>query len=204
MRVLLVRHGESESNANNVFAGSLDAPLTKKGHMQAEKCAETLKHESIDKIVTTDLSRAKVTAAYIQKFHDLELEVNNGFTEMNFGKFEGLTYQDILDKYPKEAIEWRDHYVEYTLPEGESLEVFYERVNTTYTRFLTALRFDKSIDYDNYTVAIVAHGGVIQSILTQIYMNDIESYWKFGIDNCGIAIVEYLNGFPILKGLNIK
>lgn len=204
MRVLLIRHGESESNVNQTFGGTTDALLTKKGHMQAEKCAETLKAEKIDKLITTDLSRAKVTAEYINKYQNLDIEINNNFSEMNFGKFEGMTYQEILDQYPKEAIEWRDHYVEYTLPEGESLETFYERSNTAFTRMMTALRFDRSINYDDYTVAIVAHGGTIQSILTQIYMNDIESYWKFAIDNCGIAIVEYLNGFPILKGLNIK
>jgi phosphoserine phosphatase len=80
MRILLVRHGESEHNAG-LKKEIIDSPLTKKGIMQAKKVAKRLKKFKIDKIYTSNLSRAKKTAEIIS--HEIKVPVKKEFHELS-------------------------------------------------------------------------------------------------------------------------
>ena len=66
-----------------------------------------------------------------------------------------------------------------------------------------AIKFiDEKIDLNEDTV-LVTHWGVINTILSYYFSNGLDSYWKFSVENGGIVVIEFLDGYPILKGLNI-
>ena len=80
--VIMVRHGESESNKKNVFTGQQNTPLTELGIKQAALAAEALKNVHIDKIYASDLTRAYNTGLPIAKSHGLEIEKNENLREI--------------------------------------------------------------------------------------------------------------------------
>ncbi len=95
-KLIFVRHGESEAARDNIFAGTIDSPLTEKGISQARATAQNLKGRNITKIITSDLSRAADTAKIIKEELGLtsEIEIWPEITEYNWGEFEGTVFED--------------------------------------------------------------------------------------------------------------
>ncbi len=195
MRFILVRHGESEMNVLRRFCGHTDAPLTEKGHEQAEFTAEKLKVEHVDRIVASDLSRAFETALKIATHHEAPVESSEAFREMDFGEWEGLTYDEILSGFPEKSKEWVDDYFKTPCPGGESLITFYDRI----TQAFQALKKETK---KGESVLLAAHAGVIQAILSKELMDDVKGYWRFKINNCGVAFLDYETEFAVLTRLD--
>jgi len=196
MKFILVRHGQTDFNIHRRFGGHTDVPLNDTGIKQAEMASKKLKTEEIDKAYCSDLSRAKKTAEAIMHHHDLPLKYSDSIREMNFGSWEGLTYDEILKNYPAESEAWVRDYTNVPSLDGESLATFYDRIGVAFERI-------KSEVESHDTVLIVAHSGVIKSILCRELIGSVDSFWKFKVDNGGIAILEYDHDFPILTALNM-
>ncbi|MBU6423779.1 MAG: phosphoglycerate mutase family protein, partial [Chloroflexi bacterium] len=81
-----VRHGESEANAARRYAGQADSPLTERGRQQAEAVAAALRGVRLDRVVSSDLSRARDTAAAIAREHGLAVEVFPELREVDVGE----------------------------------------------------------------------------------------------------------------------
>ncbi len=194
MEIIFVRHGESELNKRGVFCGWTDSPLTLKGIEQAHEVSRKLKDETIDRIISSDLDRCYKTAEIINKNHKSEIELNSELKELNFGQWEGLSYEDICNKYPKESKRWQEDHNYYKVPMGESLDEMYKRVNNAFEVIKKGQGKER--------ILIISHAGVIRSILSKEISGGIKDYWKFKIDNCGIARLEYVDDFPVLKGIN--
>jgi len=196
VRFILVRHGQTSWNINKKFCGHSDIPLNETGVDQARVASEKLKDEHIDKAYSSDLSRAVQTAESVMSNHDLPLIQNTTLREMYFGKWEGLTYDEIHKNYPTEADVWVKDYMNVPSLGGESLKSFYERVGKAFDDIKNEVQ-------EHDTVLIVAHAGVVQSILTKEIIGAVDGYWKFRVDNGGIAILDYDHEFPILTALNM-
>ena len=110
MKFILVRHGETEWNTSRKFGGHTDVPLNDTGRKQAKAAGEKLMGEHIDRVYCSDLSRAVDTAEAIMHYHDLKVEYDAKIREMNFGIWEGLTYDEIHEGYPEEAEKWVKDY----------------------------------------------------------------------------------------------
>jgi alpha-ribazole phosphatase len=190
MRVFLLRHGETYGNINHEFAGFTDTMLTEKGIQQAKDTHPKLVGESFDVVYASSLTRAVDTALYASDKEPVKID---GLKEMNFGIFEGLTYKTIQEKYPEEVKKWERLKSDYNFETGESLKAFFDRVISTYKD----LRSTQSGD-----LLIVAHSGVIRSIIAHEISRGFDDYWKYQIDNCGLAVIRYLDDFPILEALN--
>jgi len=196
MKIILVRHGETQWNTTGRFGGHSDVPLNEKGKNQAEAAGQKLKSNTFDRVYCSDLSRAVDTAAAIIKHHDINVKYTPTIREMYFGKWEGLTYKEILKSYPEQSKEWVKDFTNVACLEGESMKTFYDRIAQAFDEI-------KSEAKDDETILVVAHSGVIRSILTKELLGSIDGYWKFKIDNGSIAILEYDKEFPILVGLNM-
>ncbi|MBN2796794.1 MAG: histidine phosphatase family protein [Clostridia bacterium] len=192
MKVYLLRHGETVGNVKGTFAGNTDTPLTEFGIEQGKLAYNKLKDVDIDVVISSPLSRAVDTANLVIS-HPLILDER--LKEMHFGLFENMTYQEICEHYPDQIITWQNEGLYYTFPEGESVKSFYDRVIEGYLNILETHR-EKNI-------LIVAHSGVIRSILAHEISEKFEHYWKYKIDNCGLAIIEYHKGYTILSGSNL-
>jgi len=128
-KMIFVRHGQSEANLAKIFAGHTDIPLTELGRCQAENTARFLKDYPIDVIYASDLLRAMQTAEPTAQMHGLEIIPNERLREIYAGDWEGVSFSDLLEKYPKEFGDvWRNDCGRAHPENGESVLALSERI----------------------------------------------------------------------------
>lgn len=204
MRVVLLRHGESEANVKRLFAGHLDTPLTERGRAQAEQAALYMGWYHFVRVAASPLERAYETALLATELDlrgegavdYIEIEKWPEFKEMAFGLCEGMTMDAIKTEFPALAEAFAADYANAVYPEGESLTGFYQRVVKAYETFLESCR---GLEGD---VLLVTHSGVIRAILAHEISCGFEGYWRYRVENCGFAVIEYDGRFPILSEIN--
>jgi alpha-ribazole phosphatase len=182
IELILVRHGETNSNVKGTYLGWTDIGLNEKGIQQAFLAKEKLKGEKVDAIFCSPLKRARRTAEIINENLSLEINHCEGLKERNFGCWDDLTYQEITHKYPKEYECYTNDWVNYCIKGGESAKQSYERT----TGFIKDL-IGRS---DNGTFIIVTHLGCIRNILAFLLELNIEGAWHFRVDNAGITRIQ--------------
>lgn len=191
-RVILVRHGESEMNRDGIFFGWLDPKLTEKGIEQARGAKSVIEKFKYDEIYSSDLSRARETAEIVN-YQGLSLKISEELRELNFGIFEGLTYSEINEKYPVEVEFWKKEWKSYNYEHGENVTQLQKR----------AVDFLDKLDKEEKDIVVVTHWGVINCILSHYITGGLDGYWKFALNTGGVSVLEFRDGFPVLKGLNI-
>lgn len=180
-RVYIVRHGETDYNATGRWQGALDIPLNAQGRQQAALLAQWLvaQGETIDRIYTSDLTRAHETAEIIAKVHNLEVEKDLRLRETNVGVFQGLTNHEIDAQYADIRHAWNndDHYV---IPNGESRMQVHDRMMEVWQEWTNQLPLRH--------LMIVSHGGAIRWLLRGLFPNiDHDSYH---LPNTSLTIVQ--------------
>ena len=156
-----------------------------------------MKDIQFDAIYSSTLKRANETAEIIAKHQTADVVALNALKEMNFGIWEGKKFSQIKAENGELLNQWFVDFETFKVPEGESVKEMFERVVTAYKTIIEPY----SLDSDT-KIAIVAHGGVIQSLLSFLCFGDNTGYWKFRIDNCGVNKIEYAMGYPVIQGLN--
>jgi broad specificity phosphatase PhoE len=135
IRILLIRHGETEWNRLHRFQGRSDVPLNQRGREQARALAAALKEEPLVAIYSSPLSRALETARIVKRFHPLiHLFVEEGLIEMDLGEFDGMEAQEWATRYPEFLATWREDPSSVHMPGGESLGDVQSRVLDTLER----------------------------------------------------------------------
>jgi probable phosphoglycerate mutase len=160
-RLVAIRHGETDWNAEGRMQGQLDAPLGRRGRWQAARLAASLGDEGIEAIVASDLSRALDTARALGAALGLPVAVDPRLRERCFGIFEGSTYAEIEVRWPAEAERWRRHDADFG-PEGG------ERLVDFAARSVAAVRAVAEA-HPGRTVAVVTHGGVLDCLYRDAY-----------------------------------
>ncbi len=194
LRLILIRHGETLWNQHHRFQGFSDIELSPKGMSQAKKLAESLKEEVIVKIYTSPLIRARQTAEEIARYHDCQVIVVQDLKELNQGRLEGLTAEDLRKDYPDFLRNWIQNPESAQLPEGESLGELQRRAWAAILR----------IKEENFkeTVAAVAHSFVNLTILCQILEIPLQRFRKLRQEAAAKNIIEFTDKGAILRGLN--
>lgn len=165
-KLLLVRHGETDWNADGRLQGQTDRPLSDFGRKQARRLADELAAEGFEAIYSSDLARARETAEIIGARLGLPVELDSDLREKDWGTWEGLT-----------AVE-RDR-VEFA---GESTEAHQERI-------LRALRRISQSHPDGTSILVVTHGGSIRRVQTAALGMALPV-----VENCGRWLCAYENG----------
>lgn len=181
-KVILIRHGETEWSYQKRYCGFTDIELNEKGRQQARRLLKRLSKEKIHKVYSSDMKRTVQFAKIV--FKDLPVEELLDLREMNFGIFEGLTYQDIMEKYPRVYGEWLGSPLDIIITQGEGLKILARRVRK-------ALRIILSQN-SNKTVAVFTHGGPIRVILCDILRLDLKEIWQTEIGLASISIIEFV------------
>lgn len=192
--LILVRHGETDSNKRGTYLGWTDVALNAAGLEQAESARMILKDYPIDRIYASPLLRAWKTAEIINRGRDIPIAAAEGLKERNFGVWEDLTYHEIVEKYAEEYGMWvKDP--GYCIRGGESTLQAYERVNGFTDRILS--------QYQGKTILLVTHLGSIRNILAHLLGMGMEGCWRFRVDNGGITRLEINDeGYAYLTQLN--
>ena len=152
-QLLLIRHGETTWNAEHRIQGQLDIPLSPLGVLQSARLAECLANEPIDAVYSSGQSRAWLTAAPLAARLGLEVIAEPRLRERSFGIFEGLTLDEVAERYPAEFKKWRERDPAWRPEGGESGQQLIDRV-------LSAVS-DIGIKHPSQTVVLVSHGGVL-------------------------------------------
>ena len=192
----LVRHGRTNGNALRQLHGATDLPLDPIGLRQAERIADRLAAEvRADALLTSPLSRALTTAEIIGQRMNLIPTIVPGLVEMNFGDLEGLTLEAVAERYPDLAIQALDMEDQDLIwPNGESRKQFHSRVRETFQEVLTT--------YANHAVIVVAHGGVLGSLLAQIEGRSPNDWRAYQLANCSLSHVDFLAQHTVVHFLN--
>ncbi len=156
-RVILIRHGFSQANAENRFAGHSNFPLSDIGREQARRAAAWLsEHEKIDKIYASDLLRAYDTARPIGEAFGLEIIPEPRMRELFAGEWEGKIFADILVEYAEDFAIWKNDFSNARCTGGESVAELYDRA----TQAVLALAEEN----DGKTIAIASHATPLRAI----------------------------------------
>lgn len=156
-RIVLVRHGETEGNSSVRFHGSSDVALSDEGRAQMRHAARGLRDEPFDLVVSSPLRRAWESAAIAAGGAGVRLEPD--FREIHFGRWEGMTAQEIEASDPVLYKDWTTRAEGFEYPSGELRASFRERVQ----RGLERLESDSARN-----ALVVAHKGVIRAIVERL------------------------------------
>ncbi len=195
MELYLVRHGQTEYNASNLFFGITDAPLTPKGEEQAQHMAEKLKDITFDHCYCSPLIRAKDTAQAIlnKNDHPFEVELLQELREVDFGEWETLSFSQIMEKFPENLNSYVTNFFDHTFTGGQSIADFLGKVKD----FLTMLQNKEPYG----RILIVSHIGVIGAILNLLLFKDIKDLFVFNIPTGGLSVVNMSDNYPRLTYL---
>ncbi len=184
MRLHLIRHGETASNAEGRLQGHLDVPLSDQGVREAELLAERLTGMQIAALYASPLKRARSTAATLAERLGIKPQSCDFLMERDVGELSGLTGEEIGEKYPA----WRERrYLTNAgdvVPGYERDEAFYERVIPNLEALIS--------DHPEQEVAVVTHGGVIGAFCRHVLGITIRR--SVEISNASISTYEVRDG----------
>ena len=100
---IFIRHGITELNVKKVYFGQLDPALINEGIQQIQNTKKNLINENISLFYSSDLKRCTESAKIINESRNLDIIEKEGFRELNFGIFEGISHEELMNKYPEEA-----------------------------------------------------------------------------------------------------
>lgn len=196
-RVYLVRHGETEWNANSKVQGTLDTDLNEIGLQQAVLVAKKLAGENISAVYSSSLKRAKITAKKIAEACNLEVNELHDFREICLGPWQGLTIQEINEKYADHFKVYRESPSDFNMPGAETFLQVTERFCNAMNQIVAA--------NPERNIVIVSHGAAIKAAMITTLGMELRHYNKFRIDNASLSILDFSdkhNGGVIVHCMN--
>jgi probable phosphoglycerate mutase len=185
--LLLIRHGETDHNRQGRFQGQVDVPLNPAGRAQAERLAQRLRHEPLDALVSSDLSRARATAEPLRALRGgLHLSTDTAWREQAFGVLEGLVVAQARLSHPEAFAAWWQHTPEGAPPGGESPRAFHARVLAALQALAAA--------HAGARVAVFTHGGVLDMVWRTVNGLPLSGPRECLIPNTGINRLRWRDG----------
>jgi alpha-ribazole phosphatase len=193
-RFWLIRHGEPAEEARGRCYGSLDVGLSETGRAQMAQVAEYLRAEPLAAIYASPLSRALESARILAAVASRPVEVLADLREIDFGGFEGLSYDEIEGRYPDLYRQWMETPTQVRFPNGESFSGMRTRVLRA---FDTIQR-----EWEGQTVAIVSHGGVNRILIAWALQTPDNCLFRLAQDYGSINLLGLIDGIPNVHLLN--
>ena len=196
--VLLIRHGQSQGNAEGRFGGHTDTPLSPRGRAEARRTAQALASESFDVIACSDLARAIETATPLANLVGLDLQTAEAFRERSVGVMEGLTFEEAAAQHPEQYAALLRRDFEHVLLGGESYRQTLDRASK---------KLDELVDqFKGGRIAIYTHTGTIcilaLHIMGALDAPELKPVW-ISSRNCGISRFELRDdGFVKVLAIN--
>ncbi len=178
MKLLVIRHGESEADLLDVHEGRADFALTERGHKQAEAMAEYVaNNHNISKIYASTLTRAKQTAGHLSDKTGIPIVFDENLMEFNNGLLAGLPRAVVREKYPIIP----DLPIDKAVYGQESQVEFRQRAENALARVISESQPDE-------TIAIVSHGGMINQLYRTFFNMPVDCNFFFNTADTGVHI----------------
>jgi broad specificity phosphatase PhoE len=194
MEIILVRHGETDWNAAGIFRGRADVDLNDIGMRQAEMLGEYLSGDKIDSVYSSPLKRAVKTAQAVAGRQVLEVNIVQNLIDFDCGEWQGLSRQEVRERYPELYQDWADLPEQVSMPRGESLEDVRKRA----WPFIE----DVVLKCGEGRVVLVSHRVVNKVLICAMLGLDNSHFWNIRLDNCGITRFSYEGNRLILTRHN--
>ncbi|MCM8787886.1 MAG: histidine phosphatase family protein [Candidatus Omnitrophica bacterium] len=179
-KLLLIRHAQTDYNLKKLYCGFSNPPLNDFGIAEANNLAKQLKDFNVAFVYSSTLLRAIQTAKILFPNHKIKKLAD--LREINFGIFEGLSYEQISKKYPKLYQDFINEPFNVSIPKAERFLQFKKRV-------INALDTIVSLN-KNKTVAVVTHSGPIKIILCKAFGYKLEKFWEINPNNAAFYILD--------------
>ena len=181
VRITAVRHGETAWNAVTRIQGHIDIDLNTRGLQQAQQVGAALADVGITHVYTSDLARARNTAAAIAQHAGIAPEsvvLVPGLRERGFGVFEGKTHAEIEAEWPEDAQRWRQRLPDWAPQGGETPLQLRERISQAVNHI--------AVRHPGEHIALVAHGGVLDMLYRLATGQDVNAIRTWDLGNCTI------------------
>jgi len=188
MKVILVRHAETEWNKLGIIQGHLDSPVTDRGEQETSALLAALTAEAypVECIYSSPLGRARyMSQALVSLFH-CPLVLDDALKEQNFGQYEGVALQHLNGNFHIDAIKLFTDDAMFCPDRGESLADASQRVVDFLHHLGNTTQFE--------TICIVSHGQVIQGAVARLKEGKIENFSRYAHPNASYSILEMIDG----------
>lgn len=194
IKLFLIRHGQTDWNLLGKYQGQTDIALSGEGIRQADLLARNFPADTLDIIYTSDLQRAFMTAERLAEKFSAPLHVDKALRELNFGAWEGLTYQEIAERWPQEVKNLFGAPEKLQIPEGETFLMLQRRAMDK----IHEIRAEN----EGKKVAVVTHGAITKAILTALLHIPLHYVWMLRQDNTAVNILRFDDEFVSVELLN--
>jgi len=192
-KVMLIRHGDTDWNVEEIFRGRADVELNEIGIKQAELLAKYFADERIVAIYSSPLKRALRTAEIIAVSHHIDVITAPELIDFEYGEWQGLSHDTVKEKYKALYDEWLTNPHLVKVPKGESLDDVRKRATSLVDRII--------IKHEG-TVALVSHRVVGKVLICALLGLDNSHFWNIRLDTCGITTFVYEKKGFVLTGHN--
>jgi broad specificity phosphatase PhoE len=189
--VYLLRH--AATGLEHVWLGQGDASLSDAGRRQAERLATALRDSGADALFSSDLARARETAAPLAGQLSLVPVFVSGLRERHFGAWEGLTWEEISARFPSEAEAYVNDWLHVAPPGGEPVDAMRRRVLAAWADIASA-GWSRAV--------IVGHGGSNRMLLAEFLGMPLAHLFRINQDVAGLNRIELADGVPCICELN--
>jgi len=194
-RMVLVRHGQPVEEMRGRCYGRLDVGLSATGRLQAERAARFLAEAPLLRIYASSRRRAWESAAPLAELKAMAVETEEAFREIDFGLFEGLTYEEAEQRYPEVYAQWMAHPTRVRFPEGESYPEMRERVRAAGRVLRTR--------HAGETFVLISHGGVNRTLLAEALGMPDENLFRLEQGYGAVNIIDFYGDEPMVKLVNV-
>ena len=192
--VLLIRHGQTESNITGFYMGWSDEDLNDVGYTQAHCLSSRLASLPITSVYVSPLQRAYTTALILAEPHNLELKVLDDLTEIQIGDWQGVHMDEVRQRWPELWQQSRIDPSEITMPNGESFHQVTERAIRAFETIVAANQGRQAV--------IVTHDIIIRVLVAHVLGVSNSIYRRFEINNASLSVIRTINGNLQLITLN--
>ncbi len=182
-RFILVRHGETDFNAECRFLGSIDKPLSDKGLKQISYLQQHMQQTHFDRIYTSPFIRARQTAQAMQAGRNIEIIDDSGLREICCGEWEGLNGQQVEMRWPGMLKLWNEQPDKLKMPGGDTFHEVSERVSEAFWRLVKKER--------GRTIGIASHMICIELLLMKLSGAELAEIWnQKQLDNTSVSVID--------------
>lgn len=194
-RVYLMRHGEVANGGEKRYNGHIDVDITPRGIEQMQRLAERLSAQPIAAVYSSDLIRSRKGAEIISNRLGITFTPIRGLRERSVGLWEGLTADEIRERFPQEYMAWREDLVNYRPPGGECLLDVRDRILPIYRQIVSS--------HPDREIAFLLHGGVNRIILADALGLDLLHLFRIDQSFGAMNIIEYFeDGMAVVRLVN--
>ncbi|HEY48675.1 MAG TPA: histidine phosphatase family protein [Dehalococcoidia bacterium] len=203
MRLILIRHGETDWNKQGRVQGLSDLELNETGRRQSESLAQALGDEKVEALYTSPLKRARDTAYAIGRLHPVEVVTIDGLRELDVGEVDGLTYEEMVCYYGDFFERWMKDCTSVCPPGGSSMPELQERAWAAIQDILRRHQQRGKSEGDGEEVVIaVAHFFPILSILCKALGLELSECRRMKLELASITTLDFNPERTVLVSLN--